>query len=105
MTYKYKQGNSIWLQLDAEVATIDSTWDNWTGSYAVVDANGVIKLAGALEKDTTVVGRFFVHINGIECATLTPADYALTTEIKNTVVGYTQENADDKLIILPQKIL
>ena len=105
MTYKYKQGNSIWLQLDAEIDTIDDTWANWSGSYAVVDANGAIKLAGAMEKDTTIAGRFFTRINGLESVTLDPADYTLTTEIENVAIGYTQENADDKLVILPQKIL
>lgn len=109
-TYKRKQADSLWVDLTASavaettIDTIDSIWDNWSGVFTVAKkVGGTPLVTGNLLRSATK-GIFRLRIGkttGVSWTALPPGTYALTCEIQNITVDYSQE-LQDTLIISAQ---
>lgn len=106
MAIKKKQGDSIWVDVTGDALnTVDSVWANWTGSWAIVSTiGGTPLLSGAMTKDATTIGKFYIRIGTTAAATLTVGNYFLVVQVDNTTVDYRQEIVHEKITITAQGI-
>ena len=106
MAIKKKQGDSIWVDITGDALdTVDSVWANWTGSWAIVSTlGGTPLLSGAMTKDATTIGKFYIRIGTTAAATLTVGNYFLVVQVDNTTVDYRQEILQAQLRIQTQGI-
>jgi hypothetical protein len=109
-THKLIQGDSLWLDITGDVASIDTTWANWRGKWSIVPAIGGIPThTGDLVKSATVTGSFRLQLSPVESATLALGTHYLIIQVERSVdafvtVDYRKEIAQDKLVVSVQGI-
>ena len=106
MAIKKKAGDSIWIDVTGEaLSTVDETWANWTGSWAIVPALGsAAVLSGAMTKGTDI-GVFRIRIGATAMAAIPAGSYILVVQVENSTVDYVQEIAQEKLTLTAQGIV
>ncbi len=103
--YTIRQGNSLWLQLTGDTDSIDTTWANWTGKWAIRDKTTKAVLASGDLTRSDVAGVFILAVPPVSTAALSAAEYDLITEISNVARNYVDEWKPDTLIIQAQGII
>jgi len=106
MALKKKQGDSLWVDVTGSaMTTVDATWANWTGTWAIVPAiGGTPELSGTMTKDATEIGKFYVRIGASQMAILAVGTHYLVCQVTNSTVDYVQEVVQEKLTIITQGI-
>ena len=106
MAIKKKAGDSIWIDVTGEaLTTVDETWANWEGSWAIVTALGAVPtLSGTMTKGATI-GSFQIRIGATTMAAVDAGSYILVVQVENSTVDYVQEIAQEKLTITAQGIV
>lgn len=105
MALKRKQGDSLWVDVTGEgIEEVDATWDNWTGSWAIVPELGQAAVISGTMTKTATAGQFRVRIGSTLMAGLSVRNYVLVCQVENTTVDYRQEIAQEKLTITAQGI-
>lgn len=105
MALKKKQGDSLWVDVTGQaIETVDSTWANWEGSWAIAPTIGATPvLTGTMTKGADI-GVFWVRVGSTAMSTLQVGTYYLICQVKNTTVDYVQEVVQEKLTITAQGI-
>ena len=106
--YKVHKSSSLWLTIEADaadIAAVDSTWENFTGKYVIsATKGGTPILEGELTR-TSTVGKFTFALTTAACSTLSEGTtYHLISQIDNTSVDY-REELHDQLEILTEGVI
>ena len=110
-THKLIQGDSLWLDITSDVASIDTAWGNWRGKWAIVPTvGGTATQSGDLVKSGTITGSFRLQLTPAESATLALGVHYLIIQVERSpdnfvTIDYRKEIAQDKLVVSAQGII
>lgn len=101
-----KQGNSLFVNIQVpNIADIDPTWENWSGTFSIVASLGSPSLVSGTLTRSATTGWFYLRLGpvsgGDAWKTLPVGKYKLLTEIVCPNVDFLHED-EDKLIITAQ---
>ena len=106
MAIKKKAGDSIWIDVTGEaLTTVDATWANWTGSWAIVPTLGSASVLSGTMTEGTDIGAFQIRIGATAMAAIPAGSYILVVQVENSIVDYAQEIAQEKLTLTAQGIV
>ncbi len=102
--YTIRQGNSLWLSITGDIAVVDDTWENWTGTWLIRDKTTKTTQATGELSRSSVPGVFIAAVPPASTAVLAPAEYDLLTQVENIARNYRDEWKPDLLIVEEQGI-
>ncbi len=98
-----KLGDALWFSATAKgLEGIESQWDLWTGSWAIVtfvDDVPTAHLSGVMTKDAIAVGKFYAHVTSTQMKTLSVGKYTVVCQAQCVSLDYEEEFAHESLTI------